>query len=332
LVVIAIIGVLVALLLPAVQAAREAGRRADCINRLRQLVLAAHNYESSFKRITPHGDLPTALSSQAVLLPYMEQQAIKNLVNPKEHWRHASNQVALRTPLAFLRCPSAPHIELNFINNRDTGVQEENAIRCHYVGSMGARPGPNESGSTGAGCTTGGSGGKGGGTTTFKWPETTYIQDNCTARGSQWSDGGSGGSAINGVLFGNSDISMANVTDGSTNTMMYGEMSWAVGRQEPWIVGSTSLGDARGWVYNTKNIRWPINQRKNTEPDGTELAPPPFPYVPVTEESFGSNHPGGTHVGMCDGSASFLRDDVDVEGVLRRMASRESEDMYEPPK
>src|SRR5688572_18315978 len=128
LVVIAIIGVLVALLLPAIQAAREAGRKADCVNRLRQLVLAAHNYETSTKRIVPHGDHPTELSSQAILLPYMEQQSVKNLVNPKEHWRHSTNRVALNTPLSFLRCPSGRNIALNFINNRDTGNQTENAL------------------------------------------------------------------------------------------------------------------------------------------------------------------------------------------------------------
>ena len=54
-------------------------------------------------------------------------------------------------------------------------------------------------------------------------------------------------------------------------------------------------------------------------------------YVPIQEESYGSNHPGGAHVGMCDGSAIFLSDETDVEGVLRRMASRASEDTYSPP-
>ena len=62
LVVIAIIGVLVALLLPAIQAAREAARRSDCINRMRQIVLAAHNYECANKRIPSHGDVTCAMA------------------------------------------------------------------------------------------------------------------------------------------------------------------------------------------------------------------------------------------------------------------------------
>ena len=96
LVVIAIIGILVALLLPAIQAARESARRSDCINRLRQLVLAAHNFADAKDKLPSHGDVKIiepgpvyrgALSSQALLLPYMEDQALLNLVNPNYHWR-----------------------------------------------------------------------------------------------------------------------------------------------------------------------------------------------------------------------------------------------------
>jgi prepilin-type N-terminal cleavage/methylation domain-containing protein/prepilin-type processing-associated H-X9-DG protein len=324
LVVIAIIGVLVALLLPAIQAAREASRRADCINRLRQLVLAAHNYEAALKRIPWHGNLPTALSSQALVLPYMEQQSVKNLVNPKEHWRHTTNRIALRTPLMFLRCPSGRQSELNFINNRDTGVSEENSLRCHYVGNMGARPGPNQSGSNGDGCQPQGGGRDAG----WVFPENTYIQNECSKRGATWGSGGSGGVAINGVIFGLSDLEIGDVTDGTSNTIMYGEMSWDVGPQEPWIVGSTSLDDSRGWVFNAKNIRHGINREPFINEDGTDI---PGSIAALTETSLGSNHPGGAHVGMCDGSAMFLRDEVEVEGVLRRMASRASEDIYQRP-
>ncbi len=101
LVVIAIIGILVALLLPAIQAAREAARRSDCINRLRQIVLAAHNYESSKKKLPPHGDVKIinnihrgGLSSQRGLLPYMENQDVINLVAQDYHWRDPQNSRA----------------------------------------------------------------------------------------------------------------------------------------------------------------------------------------------------------------------------------------------
>src|SRR3954449_11081573 len=75
LVVIAIIAVLIALLLPAVQAAREAAPRAQCVNNLKQLGLAMHNYDSSLGSF-PWGDGPdewNQWSSVALILPYLEQ-------------------------------------------------------------------------------------------------------------------------------------------------------------------------------------------------------------------------------------------------------------------
>jgi prepilin-type N-terminal cleavage/methylation domain-containing protein len=340
LVVIAIIGILVALLLPAIQAAREASRRADCINRLRQLVLAAHNYESAKTKLPSHGDViyiagpperwEGALSSQARLLPFMDEQNVQNLVNQKRHWRDPENSVAFRTPLTFLRCPSGKQSQLTYMNERDNpGTAQENSLQCHYVGNLGARPGPNKDGTVNAWCGPTSSGKGGGGS--LAWPETSYIQHACAPRSA--SDGGSGGTAINGVIFPVSKISLGDVTDGTSHTIMYGEMSWDIGPQEPWIVGSTSKnkdGDfgSHGVVYNAKNIRWGIHIENYLEPDGSTLAGKT--YVPLTETSLGSNHPGGTHVGMSDGSSAFIGDDISVD-VLRRMASRKSEDSYESP-
>lgn len=342
LVVIAIIGILVALLLPAIQAAREAARRSDCINRLRQIVLAAHNYESAIKRIPSHGDvylrdgrLAGGLSSLARTMPYMENQDVINLVAQDYHWRDTQNQIALRTPLLFLRCPSGQQIEATYLNLNPT-VREDNNLRCHYVGNMGARPGPNKSGTIGSGCTPPG-GGRG--STSWTWPELTYVQQACGTRAE-----GSGGTAINGVIFPLSKIDLGDVTDGTSHTIMYGEMSWDVGPQAPWLVGSTSrdgtsaaqlISSSHGVVFNTRNVRWGINARKNRESDDSEIAgkvsDPMNGYVAMTEESFGSNHPGGANVGMSDGSAGFVRDDVDVEAVLRPMASRFSEDVFTSP-
>jgi prepilin-type processing-associated H-X9-DG protein len=122
---------------------------------------------------------------------------------------------------------------------------------------------------------------------------------------------------------------------------MFGEMSWDVGPQEPWIVGSTSnngpddeAGSSNGVVYNAKNVRYAINHKKYLDeegnlPTGQDPDDPKSDYAPLTETSLGSYHPGGTHVVMCDGSARFLGDDTDVELVLLRMASRNSEDVYD---
>jgi prepilin-type N-terminal cleavage/methylation domain-containing protein len=339
LVVIAIIGVLVALLLPAVQAAREAARKSDCLNRIRQIALAAHNYESARKKIPPHVELPdqegvetTGLGVQARLLPFMEQQNVQNLVNQKAHWRDGSNAIALRTPLPFLRCPSGKAIELtDVIVSSGGNTTEENFLRCHYVGNMGARPGPNENGTADTGCSNTTGGGRPTGPVGFDHPESTYVQKNCIPR-----SGGSGGSAINGVIYPTSDIDFGDVSDGTTNTIMFGEMSWDVGPQAPWIVGSASrdgtgraqqISSAFGYVYNAKNVRWGINAENYIYEDGT----PNRNNVPLTETSFGSYHPGGAHVSLSDGSATFVRDEVDLENVLRPMASRASDEVFERP-
>ncbi len=80
LVVIAIIGVLVGMLLPAVQAAREAARRMSCSNNLKQVALAVHNYESSFK-VIPAMTGSSSYSVQARVLPYIEQAGLSDLID-----------------------------------------------------------------------------------------------------------------------------------------------------------------------------------------------------------------------------------------------------------
>lgn len=124
LVVIAIIGILVGLLLPAVQAAREAARRMQCSNNLKQLGLAAHNYESSNRRFpametgtgtVAGGGQWYSMSGWYAMLPYVEQTALySNLTALNVDSAHyvaggTSNGVAmsmLAAPLSFLECPS----------------------------------------------------------------------------------------------------------------------------------------------------------------------------------------------------------------------------------
>lgn len=86
LVVIAIIGILVALLLPAIQVARESARRTQCQNNMKQAALALHNYESAKKTFPPFCELPRTttfqpFSAQARLLPYLEEENVARLID-----------------------------------------------------------------------------------------------------------------------------------------------------------------------------------------------------------------------------------------------------------
>ncbi len=107
LVVIAIIGILVGLLLPAVQAAREAARRMQCSNNLKQISLALHNYESSYKRL-PSGRTRLSISPHAALLPYIEQGNASTLVDWRVAWNHPNNATILETEIPIFNCPSDP--------------------------------------------------------------------------------------------------------------------------------------------------------------------------------------------------------------------------------
>jgi prepilin-type N-terminal cleavage/methylation domain-containing protein len=347
LVVIAIIGILVALLLPAIQAAREASRRSDCSNRLRQLVLAVHNFESSKQKLPTHGDvylgktgaIAGGLSSHARVLPYMENQDVVDLVDQDSHWRDgAQNALALRTPLTFFRCPSGRDVELTQMAFNPNPPPEDTVLRAHYAGNMGARPGPSRNWRNGqlttdSACTPSASTGRGGGGGVLLYPETTYIQHSCSAHPS------SGGTGINGVIFPLSKIDLGDITDGTSKTIMYGELSWDIAPQAPWLVGSTSkdgtnedqlVSSSHGVVFNIKVVRWGINERKSAEPEVTYPRYAGVDYCPLTEESFGSQHPNGAHLGMSDGSTFFLRDDVDI-AILRAMASRKSDEVYDAP-
>lgn len=117
LVVIAIIGILVGLLLPAVQAAREAGRKIQCQNNLKQVGLAIQNYESAIKTLPPgclqwrpfrgNPNLKNFAWS-AMILPYMEQTTLHSLVNFNVPFDHPLNSIAAKTPLSVYLCPTVP--------------------------------------------------------------------------------------------------------------------------------------------------------------------------------------------------------------------------------
>ena len=119
LVAIAIIGLLTALLLPAVQAAREAARRITCVNNLKNLGLALHNYHGNHNTFPPGVVWPLApqfpqyagLKQHRLgtyLLPYLDQQPLASQYSRNASWFDLPNQTAVNTHLKIWQCPSAP--------------------------------------------------------------------------------------------------------------------------------------------------------------------------------------------------------------------------------
>jgi prepilin-type N-terminal cleavage/methylation domain-containing protein/prepilin-type processing-associated H-X9-DG protein len=325
LVVIAIIGILVALLLPAIQAAREAARRADCLNRMKQMGIAAHNFHDSMRHLPRHGgskllpplppevkpdnfdELTSGVGSQALLLPYMEDEALLKLVDRTKHFRQQSEKVK-NTPAPFFKCPSQDPIELTDV--LVSGIAES-PLRCHYMAVYGAKP---------SDCMD---------PADMEYPDNTYTmastnESHCNNEISPENDGGM---AINGAIYYASDIPFSRITDGTSHTMMYGELSWDAGINFTWLAGD-DFGEAYVWVFNGKNVTHPINSLAFAKDWGVHnagLDPAPF-----HDTSFGSKHPGGCHFLMADGSVHFVSETVEL-ATLKAMASRASEEVYESP-
>ncbi|HEY3966546.1 MAG TPA: DUF1559 domain-containing protein [Planctomycetaceae bacterium] len=150
LVVIAIIAVLVSLLLPAVQQAREAARMAQCKNNLKQIGLALHNYLSSAKvfppgyvdqngnpNITPDNDLGTGWGWTTFLLPYMDQTNIYNQINFNVSAGFGVNAQLSTTAIPALQCPSDGLQDPFAVYDSSFGTPITTVAHSNYVGCNG---------------------------------------------------------------------------------------------------------------------------------------------------------------------------------------------------
>ena len=125
----AVSGILVALLLPAVQAAREAARRAQSMNNLKQLMLGLLNYESATGAFPAHAnysnDGKPLLSWRVHILPYLEQQALYDQFHLNEPWDSEHNKTLIAKMPAIYLDPSSKHTPADG--------------RTHYLGVVGEK-------------------------------------------------------------------------------------------------------------------------------------------------------------------------------------------------
>ncbi len=284
LVVIAIIGILVSLLLPAVQAAREAARRMQCSNNLKQIGLATHNFESTFRFLPPAfiGDNSDALNSwatwPALILPQMEAGNQYNLIDL--HYRVADQPpVAYQTQNPNYLCPSRPPAVLSQGDFATPG-----GALTDYAASFGTAA--LYTNSVGA--------------IIPAIPVEITVDASSRPYLNKW----------------RAQVRFADLTDGTSNTTIFGEKHIRPNS----LRGKNEDRSAFSAVRNTHRRMMGVYTSGTT----TEIRPllPPNAQTPtLANSSFGSAHTGICQFVFGDGSVQALSTNTDVD-VLTRFVTR----------
>jgi prepilin-type processing-associated H-X9-DG protein len=259
---------------------------------MKQLALACQNHHDT-KGYFPSATRDSVQYSYiAQVLPFIESQNLSNLVDLEQPWSAPANEVAEQTPIAQVQCPSIGQEMPTFIElPGQSAYAEQSDLRSHFYAILGAKVSCPER-------------------LNAPDPLPSYTMKNCEPT--------TGGWANNGIIFPESKINFRRITDGSSSTMLLGEVSWRdAGPARTWIVGYA--GASRSFVYNAVNLAYPMKQafRNNAQ---TGL----IGGFGSNDVSLGSEHPGGCHASFADGSVHFLNEDISFEQVLRPLASRQS--------
>ena len=278
LVVIAIIGILIGMLLPAVQQVREAARRVQCANQMRQLALGCHNYESSRMNF-PAGLLsnPELTSAEktdpaygwaVLVLPELEQgslyQSLSSLsdkfITPTFDGDDSAGNLLRSSILNVFICPSCPMEDINTVRRANQGYAKAN-----YVGIWGD---------------------------TSSGVRQNYSNDQIDDK-----------EKTTGIFYLNSKTSIGEISDGTTNTFLLGE------RDGEQILGSSRVRGAALWIGDNAEF---INTTCGpTATDGSRILNSVIGNSPGQFVALSSQHPGGANFAIADGSVSFVGDEID---------------------
>jgi prepilin-type N-terminal cleavage/methylation domain-containing protein/prepilin-type processing-associated H-X9-DG protein len=312
LVVIAIIAILVALLLPAVQQAREAARRTQCKNNLKQIGIAIHNYHDVFGQFPPtifNTEGSAGLTWDGApkgthlvrLLPYVEQANIFSALNfslmapwgtpgaPPANFNfemqresYPNGRMIKDISLPVYQCPSDP-----------SPKQGGWSAKTNYVMSMGNQR-----------------------MDTSPWTGCTPYQDHIMGTNSHWGHGNTENpSWVSGIISRfNWAASIQQITDGTSNVIAAGEIRPNCGdhTNNGWFHFNAT------WVATTAPINFPINCY-NEATVTTPSNPPGCNNADnwTTSQGFKSRHTGGAQFVLCDGSVRFISENIDYRTYQR---------------
>ena len=299
LVVIAIIGILIGMLLPAVQAVREAARRMDCSNKMRQMSLGMVNYESAHQNFPPGvkgnglGAGFPGLNWGSFILPFLEQNTIHDILSEQSNnfsnpnWADTENGDTAIIVLPIFLCPSDDSDERN--RNRFSSPQALVGgafgtfhARSNYIGVLGPRLKDDFS--------------RVDDFDDISFTESGPIGDLFTLK-------------LPGILFLNSEVTFAEISDGASNTFVIGE------RDSAEIPGSTNPRSAGVWCASLfAQSLHPCLGPTSDDPEFTinSIIPTRF----ARQQPFASQHPGGANFGRADGSVEFVAETI--SGTLYR--------------
>jgi prepilin-type N-terminal cleavage/methylation domain-containing protein/prepilin-type processing-associated H-X9-DG protein len=313
LVVIAIIGVLVALLLPAVQTAREAARRMSCQNNLKQIGLGMQMHHDTYLRLPTGGDLASGvryvIGWPGYIAPFMEQKNLRDHIDGSTAnamlvimpWRikaapHNGDKAPYTSPMPIYTCPSSELGKLSPDSYNAPTIPDINALNqgaLHYRANGGAANATAD-----------------------------FIQG-IWSRHAWYS--------TSGVIYPKSKVRYADITDGTSNTLLASETSSAVGRArlsrgwggiQPWTWGyynyesAAPANEANGWLMiDHKVLTYPIGYAGSFFTNET-------PYT--------SNHPVGVNAVYCDGSVRFISKTIPLLTLQARATRGGGEAITEP--